>query len=360
MPNMSEPITYKDAGVDIDAGNEAVERIKKVLKGTPRKVVGGEEVGGIGGFSGLFRPFLRHYADPLLVSSTDGVGTKLLLALENNMLTGIGQDLVAMIVNDLVVTGARPLFFLDYIATGKLDPAQIETIIKSIQRACEESDCLLVGGECAEMPGMYAPGHTDLAGFGVGIVDRESIIDGTGLQSGDIVLGLASSGFHSNGFSLVRKVIERKSFPSNDIVLDVSGKTVLEQFLEPTRLYVKPLMALFTELGTGSHGSVKACAHVTGGGLIENPARVIPENLAIEIKRDSWPEPAVFQWLKAVADLPDHEMDRTFNRGIGFVVVVSNTRAQWAKEVLEKQGEKVYEIGRIIDRPKNAQRVTII
>jgi phosphoribosylformylglycinamidine cyclo-ligase len=356
---MSEPLTYRDAGVDIDAGNEAVDRIKNILKGTPRKVAGGEEVGGIGGFSGLFRPFLRSYSDPLLVSSTDGVGTKLLLALKYDRMDWIGQDLVGMIVNDLIVVGARPLFFLDYIATAKLDPSQIAIIIRSIQKACEESDCLLVGGECAEMPGMYAPGHTDLAGFGVGMVDRDNVIDGTGVKVGDVVLGLPSSGFHSNGFSLVRKILEQTDFPLMDTSIEVGDKTSLESFLAPTRLYVRPMMKLIEILGAGQHGSIKACSHITGGGLIENPIRVIPKNTAIEFVRDSWPEPNVFKWIKEVANIEDSEMDRTFNRGIGFVIIVEQIRADLAKETLEKMGEKVYEIGRIVKRDPDKPQVII-
>jgi len=356
---MDDRLTYRDAGVDIDAGNEAVERIRRVLKGTPRKVAGGEEVGGIGGFSGLFRPFLKAYKDPLLVSSTDGVGTKLLLALEHNKLAGVGQDLVAMVVNDLIVTGARPLFFLDYIATGKLDPGQIEVIIKSIQKACEISDCLLVGGECAEMPGMYAPGHTDLAGFGVGIVDRGKVIDGSAVEAGDVVLGLASSGFHSNGFSLVRKVIERGGL-NLDESLPGSRETMLDSILKPTRLYVRPILALCAEFGSGPGGSIRACAHITGGGLIENPARVIPDYLAVEIRRASWTEPSMFHRIKEITKLPDSEMDRTFNRGIGFMVIVAEKQAETAKSFLTQLGETVYDLGMIIGRLPDAPPVVII
>jgi phosphoribosylformylglycinamidine cyclo-ligase len=356
---MSEPLTYRDAGVDIDAGDEAVKRIRKILKGSTRVVPGGEEVGGIGGFSALFRPDFHSLKDPLLVSSTDGVGTKLLIALEHKRLENIGQDLVGMVVNDIVVTGARPLFFLDYLATAKLEPDQVATIVGSIQKACEQSECLLVGGECAEMPGMYAPGHTDLAGFGVGMVDRERIVDGSNIIEGDVVLGVASSGFHSNGFSLVRKVIEKSNI---DICnrSEVPGETLLDSILKPTRLYVRPMLALFSQFGTGMGGAIKSCAHITGGGLIENPARVIPDNLAMELDRKSWIEPAVFKMVQTEANLPDYEMDRTYNRGIGFTVVVAKGLAGAAIGFLEGMGERVYKIGRVVERKAGNPSVTII
>lgn len=356
---MSDPLTYKKAGVDIDAGNEAVNRIKKLISSRPRHVTGGEELGGIGGFSAFFRPFLHSYREPILVSSTDGVGTKLLIALETQKLGTIGQDLVAMCVNDIVVTGARPLFFLDYLATGKLDPAQVETIVRSIQEACEESDCLLVGGECAEMPGMYAPEHTDLAGFGVGIVEREKIIDGSNVEAGDIVLGLASSGLHSNGYSLVRKVIEKSGLGLSD---NLPGTDIMlcDAVLKPTKLYVKPLLALYSALGTGKDGAVKACAHITGGGILENLARVIPNGLAAELKRESWVEPEVYRWIRKETDLPDSEMDRTFNRGVGCAVIISGTKLDEAKSLLTGLGETVYNIGIIVGRLPDDPKVIII
>jgi phosphoribosylformylglycinamidine cyclo-ligase len=356
---MSDPLTYRDAGVDIDAGNEAVKRIKRILGRSPRSVTGGAELGGVGGFSALFRPSLDGYTDPLLVSSTDGVGTKLLLALEHNRLDTIGQDLVAMCVNDLVVCGARPLFFLDYIATAKLDPEQIETIVGSIQSACEESDCLLVGGECAEMPGMYAPGHTDLAGFSVGIVDRPKVIDGTAVEPGDVVLGLASSGFHSNGFSLVRKVIERGGWKPDDCVPG-SGENLIKTILKPTRLYVRSIISVCTALGIGKSGAIHACAHITGGGLTENLNRVIPESVSAEICRGSWPEPVVFQWVQSEANLPDVEMDRTFNRGIGMMLVVDKNKVEAVKSHLEGVGEQVYNIGVITKRVAGSPSIKVI
>ena len=232
---MSDPLTYRDAGVDIDAGNEAVNRIRRILAGRPRKVPGGEVVGGIGGFAGCFRPFLAGYDDPLLVAATDSVGTKILIALEHNRLVGVGQDAVAMCVNDLVVAGVRPLFFLDYIGINKIDPDQIEGIVASIQRACEESECLLIGGEIAEMPAMYAPGHTDLAGFAVGIADAGKLIDGAAVRPGDIILGLASSGLHSNGFTLVRKLVEREGWKWDETLPECDAP-LLETVLRPTKL----------------------------------------------------------------------------------------------------------------------------
>jgi len=347
---MSDPITYRDAGVDIDAGNEAVRRIKKMLSGSPRKVSGGEEIGGIGGFSGLFRPSLTGMTEPLLVASTDGVGTKLLLALEHNRLETIGQDLVAMCVNDVIVTGARPIIFLDYIATAKLEPDQIEIIVRSIQTACVECDCLLIGGECAEMPGMYAPGHTDLAGFAVGIVDRPKAIDGSTVKAGDAVLGLASSGLHSNGFSLVRKVIEQEGWKCDE-KLAGCDTVMLDTVLEPTRLYVKPMLTLFEALGTGVKGGVKACAHITGGGLTENIPRVIPKGLGVLLKAGSWHEHAIFGLIKDAARLSSKEMYRTFNCGIGFVAVVAPKDVEVAVAVLEESGEKVFGIGEIVESP---------
>ncbi len=355
---MTKPLTYRDSGVDINAGNEAVERIRRILKGRPNKVPGGEKVGGIGGFAGCFRPFLKDYKDPLLLGATDGVGTKLLIALEHNRLEGIGQDLVAMSVNDLVVTGARPLFFLDYLATAKLDPDQVEVIVASIQAACEESECLLIGGEMAEMPGMYAPGHTDLAGFAVGIVESKNVIDGSTVQPGDAILGIASSGLHSNGFSLVRKVIEHAGWQPDDI-LPECHEPLIYLILEPTRLYVKPLLALYEALGTGPEGSIKAAAHITGGGLVDNIARTLPDGCSARLVRSSWPEPRIFRRIQDAAGLPDNEMDRTFNRGIGYIVILGPKHLKKARGVLEEEGEEVYEIGEILERSTDSPAITI-
>jgi len=340
---MSEKITYRDAGVDIDAGNEAVARIVNILGGSPRTVAGGEEVGGIGGFSGLYRPFLKEMDDPLLVASTDGVGTKLLLTLEHRKLDGVGQDLVAMCVNDLVVCGARPLFFLDYIATAKLDPDEIETIVGSIQKACVESDCLLIGGECAEMPGMYAPGHTDLAGFTVGAVDRSNVIDGSAVAAGDVIIGLASSGLHSNGFSLVRKVIDKAGW-SADEILDGCDRPLIDTVLEPTKLYVKPILELMDKIGVGENG-IKSCSHITGGGFVENIKRVIPGDLTAKIYTSRWKRHAIFDHIMKVAGIDFAELHRTFNCGIGFVVVVPPEKTSEAIEILNGSGENAIEIG---------------
>lgn len=343
---MNEPITYKNAGVNIDAGNEAVERIKKILKSTPRSVPGGEEYGSLGGFAGLFEPNLKGMSEPLLVGSTDGVGTKLLIALEHNRLEGIGQDLVAMCVNDLIACGARPLFFLDYLATAKLDPDQVESIVGSINRACVESECLLIGGECAEMPGMYAPGHTDLAGNAIGIVDKSKVIDGSTVKAGDVILGLGSSGVHSNGFSLVRKLIEKEGWKLSEIPLGCD-KTYLDIFLVPTRLYVKPIMRLIEKFGAGESG-VKALAHITGGGLIENIPRVVPSGLTTRIRRGSWEIHPIFKHLQDAGKLDENELLRTFNCGIGFVVIVADELSNEASKALIESGENVFRIGEII------------
>ncbi len=340
-----DKITYKDSGVDIDAGNEAVERIKTILKSSSRMVPGGEVVGGIGGFAGAFRPFLQGYKDPLLVAATDSVGTKILIALEHKKIDGIGQDVVAMCVNDLIVGGARPLFFLDYIGTGNVDPDEIEILVGSVNRACEDSDCLLIGGEIAEISTMYDPGQTDLAGFSVGVVDRDKVIDGKTVQPGDIVLGLGSSGIHSNGFSLVRKLMDLGQWKMDEI-LPGCDSPFIDTILEPTKLYVRPLMALIDEIGDG----VKACAHITGGGLTENIPRSIPENLGVKINTGSWEKLAIFDHLQKAANLPDDEMYRTFNCGIGFTIIVSPENVERASETLQNSGETVYRIGEVVSK----------
>ena len=349
MPGMGdEKITYRDAGVDIDAGNEAVERIKKILKSSSRIVPGGEEVGGIGGFAGAFRPFLTGYKDPLLVASTDSVGTKILIAIKHKILDGVGQDVVAMCVNDVIVGGARPLFFLDYIGTGHLDPDEIEILVGSVHNACVESDCLLIGGEIAEISTMYDPGQTDLAGFTVGVVDSEKVIDGTNVKTGDVVLGLGSSGIHSNGFSLVRKLMEKENW-NLDEPLAGNETILIRTILEPTKLYVRPVMKLIEELGDG----VKACAHITGGGLLENIPRSIPSGLGVKIDPGTWPRQPIFDLLQKAANLPDDEMHRTFNCGVGFTVVVNPEDVAKAVEVLESVGESVYRIGEVVERKGN-------
>jgi phosphoribosylformylglycinamidine cyclo-ligase len=334
-------LTYKDAGVDIDAGDELVERIKPLARRTARPGL----LGGIGGFGGLFELDLARYPRPVLVAGTDGVGTKLRLALDLDRLDTVGIDLVAMCVNDVVVQGAEPLFFLDYYATGQLSLAQAEAVIRGIAAGCEESGCALLGGETAEMPGMYAPGDIDLAGFAVGVVNRDRIIDGTRVAPGDVVLGLASSGPHSNGYSLVRRILERD--PGAAGRPWDGGATLGEQLLVPTRLYVKSLLALIATC------DVHALAHITGGGLPGNVERVLPAGADACIDPAAWRRPAVFEWLQRTGRVADAEMYRTFNCGIGMVVVVPRAGAERALAALEEAGETVSVIGEI--RPGTGQ-----
>jgi len=330
------PLSYKDAGVDIDAGDALVERIKPLAKKTLREGV----LAGIGGFGALFE-VPRRYQEPVLVSGTDGVGTKLKLAFEWNMHDTVGIDLVAMSVNDVLVQGAEPLFFLDYFACGKLDVDTAARVVAGIARGCEESGCALIGGETAEMPGMYPPGEYDLAGFAVGVVEKSRILTGTGVQAGHVVLGLASSGVHSNGFSLVRKCIERAG---GALPATLDGRPFREAVMAPTRLYVKPVLAALQQ------HPIQALAHITGGGLLENIPRVLPEGLAAHLQAGSWPRSELFQWLQRTAGISDHEMNRTFNNGIGMVVVVPPEHAQATAATLRSQGETVHEIGRIAPR----------
>jgi phosphoribosylformylglycinamidine cyclo-ligase len=334
------PLSYKDAGVDIDAGDALVERIKPLAKRTMREGV----LAGIGGFGALFE-VPKRYKEPVLVSGTDGVGTKLKLAFEWNMHGTVGIDLVAMSVNDVLVQGAEPLFFLDYFACGKLDVDTAAAVIGGIARGCELSGCALIGGETAEMPGMYPAGEYDLAGFAVGAVEKSKILTGRDVRVGDIVLGLASSGVHSNGFSLVRKCLDRAA-GSLPAMLD--GQPLREALMAPTRLYVKPVLAALA-----AH-PIKALAHITGGGLLENIPRVLPEGLAAHLDKGSWPQTALFAWLQATAGISDHEMNRTFNNGIGMVVVVDAAHAGATAQTLRDQGETVYRIGRIAERGTGA------
>jgi phosphoribosylformylglycinamidine cyclo-ligase len=327
------PLSYKDAGVDIDAGDALVERIKPLAKRTMREGV----LAGIGGFGALFE-IPKRYAEPVLVSGTDGVGTKLKLAFEWGMHDTVGIDLVAMSVNDVLVQGAEPLFFLDYFACGKLDVDTAAAVIGGIARGCELSGCALIGGETAEMPGMDPAGEYDLAGFAVGAVEKSKILTGRDVQAGDVVLGLASSGVHSNGFSLVRKCLDRAA-ASLPATLD--GKPLREALMAPTRLYVKPVLAALA-----AH-PIKALAHITGGGLLENIPRVLPDGLAAHLTKGSWPQTGLFAWLQATAGISDHEMNRTFNNGIGMVVVVDAAHADATADTLRAQGETVYHIGAI-------------
>jgi phosphoribosylformylglycinamidine cyclo-ligase len=330
------PLSYKDAGVDIVAGDALVERIKPLAKKTMREGV----LAGIGGFGALFE-VPKRYQEPVLVSGTDGVGTKLKLAFEWNMHDTVGIDLVAMSVNDVLVQGAEPLFFLDYFACGKLDVDTAAAVVGGIARGCELSGCALIGGETAEMPGMYPAGEYDLAGFAVGVVEKSKILTGQDVAPGDVVLGLSSSGVHSNGFSLVRKCIERAGA---DLPATLDGKPFREAVMTPTRLYVKPVLAALA-----AH-PIKALAHITGGGLLENIPRVLPDGTAAELTRASWPRTDLFDWLQKVAGIDDVEMNRTFNNGIGMVVVVAVEHAEAVAATLRAQGEAVQAIGKIAAR----------
>lgn len=337
----ASPLSYKDAGVDIDAGDALVERIKPLARKTMREGV----LAGIGGFGALFE-VPKRYKEPVLVSGTDGVGTKLKLAFEWNMHDTVGIDLVAMSVNDVLVQGAEPLFFLDYFACGKLDVDTAAAVVGGIARGCEIAGCALIGGETAEMPGMYPAGEYDLAGFAVGAVEKAKILAGQDVREGDVVLGLASSGVHSNGFSLVRKCIERAGA---QLPATLDGKPFRQAVMEPTRIYVKPVLAALA-----SHPGIKALAHITGGGLLENIPRVLPDGLAAHLKAGSWPRTELFAWLQATAAIDDHEMNRTFNNGIGMGVVVAPGEAAAVADTLRRQGESVHEIGRIAPRGQGA------
>jgi phosphoribosylformylglycinamidine cyclo-ligase len=330
----SEPITYKDAGVDIEAGDELVERIKPAVKRSMRP----EVLGGLGGFGALFEIPLDRYKKPVLVSGTDGVGTKLRLAIETGRHATIGIDLVAMCVNDVVVGGAEPLFFLDYYATGKLSVEVAETVIKGIVEGCIQAGAALIGGETAEMPGMYAEGDYDLAGFCVGIVEKDGIIDGRNTRPGDVIIGLPSSGPHSNGYSLIRKLIKTaKATPTTKI----DGGLLYDALLAPTRIYVKPLLELAKTV------PVRSFAHITGGGLTENIPRVIPNGLEVMLSAQTWQQPAVFDWLQKAGSIPAAEMYRTFNCGIGMTVCVAAEHADKAMRSLADHGEKPVVIGEV-------------
>ena len=344
--NDKKPLSYKDAGVDIDAGNALVDRIKDVCKKTHRP----EVLGNIGGFGALF-DLPSGYEEPALVAGTDGVGTKLRLALDLNKHDTVGIDLVAMCVNDLIVQGAEPLFFLDYYATGKLDVDVAADVVTGIAEGCQQSGCSLIGGETAEMPGMYEGDDYDLAGFCVGIVDKKKIIDGSKVKPGDVLLGLASSGPHSNGYSLIRKILEVSDADINQEFDE--GKTLGETLLEPTRIYVKPLLRLFKEV------EVKALSHITGGGLQENLPRVLPSHAKAVVNTNAWSMPKVFQWLQQEGNVDRLEMYRTFNCGVGMVLVVDKDNAEKAKDMLQMMGETVYNVGRIEARGDDEDSVVL-
>ena len=367
--------SYKDAGVDIDAGDALVEAIKPAAKSTNRPGT----MSGLGGFGAMFDLKAAGFKDPILVSGTDGVGTKLKVAISTDKHDTVGIDLVAMCVNDLVVQGAQPLFFLDYYASGKLDVNAGRQIIEGIAEGCRQSNCALIGGETAEMPGMYHGGDYDLAGFCVGAVEREDVLTGDKVKAGDVVLGLASSGLHSNGFSLVRKVVSdsviggpadtKLQAAVRDHIVDkarlayngaapfapynAQGKTLGEALLVPTKIYVKSCLAAIKA------GGVHALSHITGGG-VENIPRVLPETLAAEIDATAWDTPAVFKWLQKQGNIAASEMARTFNCGVGMVVIVDAAQAAKLKAVFEAEGETVFEIGRIIPRPQGNAGVVLL
>ncbi|MEJ2602476.1 MAG: phosphoribosylformylglycinamidine cyclo-ligase [Gammaproteobacteria bacterium] len=328
-------LTYKDAGVDIDAGNALVKRIGPVVDSTRRP----EVLAGLGGFGGLFALDLERYPRPVLVAGTDGVGTKLKLAGQFGAHGTIGIDLVAMCVNDVVVQGAEPLFFLDYFACGVLDVDQAEAVVTGIAEGCRRAGCALIGGETAEMPGMYPAGDYDLAGFSVGVVNREDLIDGSRIGEGDAVLGIGSSGPHSNGYSLIRRVLEASGADARETVGD---RPLGEALLAPTRIYVKPLLALIARF------PVRGLVHVTGGGLPENLPRVLPAGTSARIERDAWPSPPVFEWLAAKGDIDDAELLRTFNCGIGMCAIVPRGVADEARAALRELGEAAWLIGEIV------------
>jgi phosphoribosylformylglycinamidine cyclo-ligase len=339
-------LSYRDAGVDIEAGNALVDRIKPHAAKTRRPGV----MAGLGGFGSLFELPLDRYKQPVLVSGTDGVGTKLRLAIEAGIHNTIGIDLVAMCANDIAVLGAEPLFFLDYYATGKLDVDVAESVVSGIAEGCLQAGAALVGGETAEMPSMYEDGDYDLAGFCVGVVEKDGVIDGSKVATGDKLFGLAASGPHSNGYSLIRKILERSGQSMND---DFDGSTLGEKLLAPTRIYVKSLLELNDKI------SIHALSHITGGGLLENIPRVLPEDKKAVISADSWQRPAVFDWLQEQGNVEDKEMYRTFNNGIGMVVIVAAEEADTALSLLHGLGEEASLIGQIENRAADEDSVVI-
>jgi phosphoribosylformylglycinamidine cyclo-ligase len=346
MASNGAPLTYRDAGVDIDAGDELVERIKPFAAKTMRP----EVLGGIGGFGALVE-VSKKFKEPVMVSGTDGVGTKLKLAFRMKKHDTIGIDLVAMSVNDILVSGAEPIFFLDYFACGQLDVGVAADVVKGIARGCELANCALIGGETAEMPGMYDPNEYDLAGFAVGLVEKSKIIDGSTIRPGDAVIGLASSGPHSNGFSLVRKVV---AVSGSDLFEPFDEKRTLgEALLEPTRIYVRQVLAVMQKV------QAKGLAHITGGGLTENVPRVLPENVAARIEASRWKRPAIFEWLQKKGHIEDAEMHRTFNCGIGMVVIVAAKDAKAAIDAFEAEGVESFNIGTIVERAAGAPQAVV-
>ena len=350
MPE-NKPLTYRAAGVDIDAGNAVVEGIKPLVKRTFRP----EVMGGLGGFGALF-DLSNKYREPVLVSGTDGVGTKLKLAQQLNRHDTIGIDLVGMCVNDVLVQGAESLFFLDYFATGKLDVATTVSVVGGIARGCELAGCALIGGETAEMPDMYPPGEYDLAGFCVGAVEKSKLIDGSAVRAGDVILGVASSGPHSNGYSLIRKIVERAGNPFD---LDLGGATLADALMAPTTIYVKPVLELVRAASPESRVPlVHGMAHITGGGLTENIIRVVPDGLGIALDSAMWELPPVFEWLQREGNVPNDEMWRTFNCGIGFTVILARDDVGTAAAMLAKHGLASQVIGKVV-ATQDGKRVSI-
>lgn len=334
-----EKMTYKDSGVDIDAGNESVKLIKNAVRSTYRE----EVLGDLGGFGGLFA--LKNYDDPILISGTDGVGTKLKIAFRLNKHDTIGQDAVAMCVNDILVQGAEPLFFLDYLAVGKLNPAQVAEIVGGVARACKASGCALIGGETAEMSGFYPTGEYDIAGFAVGVVEKKSLITSARVKVDDVLIGLPSSGLHSNGFSLIRKIVfERKNFTGNEFIPELN-KTIGEELLTPTRLYPSTCLPLIKKFGEKIHGMV----HITGGGFYDNIPRALPENFGAEIDSTSWTIPPIFKLIQSWGNVDWREMFRTFNCGIGMVLIVDKNSFDDVANYLDAADEKFYTIGRVVE-----------
>jgi phosphoribosylformylglycinamidine cyclo-ligase len=342
----SNSLSYRDAGVDIDAGDQLVENIKPFAKRTLRDGV----LAGIGGFGALFE-VPKRYREPVLVSGTDGVGTKLKLAFHLNRHDTIGIDLVAMSVNDILAQGAEPLFFLDYFACGKLDVATATQVVKGIAAGCEQAGCALIGGETAEMPGMYPAGEYDLAGFAVGAVEKSRIIDGSDIVPGDAVLGLASSGAHSNGYSLIRRIIDSSGV---DLSSGFDDRTLGDALLTPTRIYVKPILAVLREV------RIKGLAHITGGGLVENVPRVLPGNVCAELRKSAWPRPPLFDWLQKNGNVAEAEMHRVFNCGLGMVAIVAAEHAQRTIKALQREGETVFRIGEIRSRRGDEAQTVVI
>ncbi len=343
-------LNYKDAGVDIDAGEALVEAIKPLAKSTTRPGVASN----LGGFGAMFDLKAAGYRDPVLVAGTDGVGTKLKVAIEAGKHDSVGIDLVAMCVNDLIVQGAEPLFFLDYFATAKLDVVAGTEIVSGIAEGCRRAGCALIGGETAEMPGMYAGGDYDLAGFSVGAVERDAILDGKKVAAGDVILGLAASGLHSNGFSLVRRVVEHSGLDYTADAPFQPGSTLAEALLEPTRIYVKSCLAAIAA------GGVHGLAHITGGGLLENIPRILPDGLGADLDAAAWDLPAVFAWLAKAGNIASNEMARTFNCGIGMAVIVAADRADELSKVFSDNGESVKTIGRVVERGEGGVEIANI